>query len=90
MRIAIQGNFIGENDIHHYIIVSDGTRWPDQLFEFGIDSPQFENYAELADWLETKEQRIADCIQYKLDNGTPIGGHPNDIPIERPDLLPPA
>lgn len=88
MRIEIQGNFIGENDIHHYIIVSDEARWPSQSFDFGIDSPQFETYAEFAEWLETKEQSLADCIQYKLDNNEPISGHPKDIPIERPDLLP--
>lgn len=90
MKIEIQGNFIGDNDIHHYIVVSDESRWPSQSFDFGIDSPQFETYAELAGWLESKESLIADCIQYKLDNGTAIGGHPQDIPIERPDLLPPA
>lgn len=88
MIIKIQGNRVMENDIHHWILVSDATRgWTDILFS--IDTPKFETLQELIDHLTGKEELIAQCIQGKLDRGFELI-HPDEIPIDRLDLIPEA
>lgn len=86
MIIKIQGNRVCENDIHHWILVSDSAKgWVD--IPFTIDTPKFDTLQELVDYLGEKEGLIAQCIQGKLDNGVELK-HPSDMCVDREDLIP--
>lgn len=88
MVIKIQGNSVCENDIHHWILVSDDAKgWVD--IPFSIDTPKFETLQELVEYLEEKEGLIAELIQGKLDEGIEVR-HPNEMCVDRPDLIPEA
>lgn len=90
MIIKIQGNRICENDIHHWILVSDATKgWVD--IPFAIDTPKFETLQELIDYLKEKEELIARCIQIKIDDPSRIlPSHPLEMCVDRLDLIPEA
>lgn len=86
MIIKIQGNRICENDIHHWILVSDDAKgWVD--IPFTIDTPKFTTLVELVDYLGEKEELIVECIQGKLDERTELR-HPPDMCVDREDLIP--
>lgn len=88
MTIKIQGNRVCENDIHHWILVSDDTKdWID--IPFTIDTPKFGTLAELVDYLEEKEELIAELIQGKLDREVELK-HPDFMCVDREDLIPEA
>lgn len=85
MTIKIIGNRVDENDLHVWIFVSDSARgWTD--IPFTIDTPQFDTLQELVDYLEEKEELIAQCIQGKLDEGIELKQSP-DICVDIPDLI---
>jgi len=85
MTIKIQGNRICENDIHHWILVSDLAKgWVD--IPFTIDTPKFETLQELVDYLEEKEESLRRNIQIKLDKGIELS-FPPDVCVDRPDLI---
>lgn len=85
MLIKIQGNRICDDDLHIWILVSDDARkWVD--IPFSIDTPKFETLRELVDYLEEKEELIAQCIQGKLDRGVELR-HSPDICVDRPELI---
>lgn len=84
MIIKIQGNKIYENDLHVWILVSDSQKgWVD--IPFTIDTPQFDTLQELVDYLESKEESLAQCIQGKLDSGVELKHH--NVVVDRPELI---
>lgn len=86
MTIKIQGNRVYENVLHVWILVSDNTKgWVD--IPFTIDTPKFDTLQELVDYLEEKEELIAQCIQGKLDRGVELK-HPDYMSVDREDLIP--
>lgn len=84
MVIKIEGNKVYEDDFHIWILVSDSAKgWVD--IPFTIDTPQFESLAELVDYLESKEELLARCIQGKLDEGIELKHH--DVVVDLPELI---